>query len=234
MTDLVRHRCFLGAAVLMLAVAAPAAAQKSKGQDLWITVFSAPTGAEQIAVAYNQKVPEARIQQDLAEVAAALKQPAPRVKVTSGGGIPLAETELSGLTDWRSGAIQLDPLIQTYRRYGRFGITFLFLGNFPLPPLQNIDRPPLRITVEPHGSAVSFWVEVDQSGGVPESLPTAAQEDGSRWRVWLGIGAIALVVAVSVFLVVSVVLGARRRPGAGTGGEQEAAAGRAGPREGKR
>lgn len=221
-----RPACLLPALVALLLAATSAAAQKSKAQDLWITVFSAETGAEQVAVAYNEKLPEEEIQRDLAAVAAALKLPPPRVKVTSEGGIPLAETELSGLTDWRTGAIQLDPFIQTYRRFGRFGITFLFLGNFPLPPLQNIDRPPLRVTAEPHGSAVSFRVEVDQSGGVPASLPTADQETGPGWRLIVGIAAMALVVAVSVFLIVHVVLGSRRgrRPGA-TGEAGSAAAG---------
>lgn len=199
----------------------PAAAQNAP--DIWIIVFADPSGREQVSVAYNSDVgpkgslkPE-RLKQDLTEVAAALGLPAPEVKVSEREGIPATEAELSGLADWRTGAINLNPLIQTFKRYGRFRVSFFFSGDFPAVPAQNFDQPPLKVESERSGNVLHYRVFIDQSRGVPAAVPLVTQEQGSDWKRIVGIGALATVVAVTVFLVLSIILG-QRRSGAGTAG----------------
>lgn len=185
--------------------------------DIWITVFSEPSGADRVAVAYNVKLPKERLRQDMAEVARALGVPAPRLKVTEVEGIPAVEAELRGLADWRTGAVNLNPLIQAFKRYGRFRVSFFFLGDFPVQPPQSFDQPPLKVESERSGNVINYRVFIDQSHGVPASVPLVTAEQGSDWKRILGIGALALVVAVTVFLVVSIILGQRRRAPGTTG-----------------
>lgn len=186
-------------------------AQAAHTPDLWITIFSEP-GKDQVAVAYNADTPDARIKQDFAEIAQNLGHEAPKVKITKVEGIPAAEATFTGLSDWRTGATNLDPLIQTYKRYGKFRVSYFFMGNFPQQPTLSFQRPPLSVQGERAGNTLHYRVSIDQTNGVPETVPvvTASEQGGDQNRL-LGIIALAAVVAVAIFLVVYVILGQRRR-----------------------
>jgi hypothetical protein len=194
--------------LLLLLCASPAFAQ-GKAQDIVITVISTGEGADKVGIAYNRKLSEAEIRQDIATIASNLKISPPPAKIESGGGIPMVEFDLAGLADWRTGAINLDPLIQAYKRYGRFQVLFMFLGSFPMPVAENVDRPPLRVEMQVGGNVVSYRVSIDQSAGVPTNLPSAQPQKDSPWKL-IGLLAIAIVVAVSVFLILQVIMGQRR------------------------
>ena len=126
--------------------------------------------------------------------------------------MPAVETQLTGLTDWRTGAINLDPLIQAYKRYGRFRVAFFFMGAFPMPAVQNIDRPPLRVEMRVERNTVDYRVTIDQSAGVPANLPSAQPQKDGPWKL-IGLLALAIVVALSVFLILNVIMGQRRGAG---------------------
>jgi hypothetical protein len=190
----------------------PAPAQQD-APDLFVTVFSEP-GKDVVAVAYSDKAPAERIKQDFAEIARNLGAGPPRVKVTVSQGVPAAEATFTGLTDWTTGAVNLNPLIQAYKRYGRFQASFFFLGSFPTGTLENFDRPPLRVLAERNGNVINYRVSIDQSQGEPTTVPTVTSADtpDRKW-IW-GVAALSAVVAITVFLLVSVLLGQRRKQAA--------------------
>jgi hypothetical protein len=195
--------------LLILALGLPARAQVQV-PDLWVTVFCEPDGRERLAVAYNQDVGKDRIGQDIAEVAGKLGVPAPKVKITVAEGIPAAEAEFRGLADWKTGAINLDPLIQAFKRYGRFRASFFFLGDFPAQPAQSFDQPPLRVESERSGNTINYRITIDQKNGVPAAVPLTTTPKNEGWRWIVGLTALSVVVAVGVFLVTSILLNQRR------------------------
>lgn len=164
-----------------------------------------------MAVAYNAKTPPERIKQDFAEIARNVGISLPPVKVTVEEEIPAAEAAFTGLADWRTGAVNLDPLIRTYKRYGRFRVSYFLMGNFPQAPLPDFNQPPLRVEAERAGNVINYRISIDQTNGVPATVPGVTTSTGDSGRnLLVGIGAIAAVVAVSVFLVVYVLMGQRR------------------------
>jgi hypothetical protein len=206
--------CF-ASILLLIACSQPAVAQPEP-TDFVITIFSDGSSPDRVGIAYKQEAesPEARkaataaAQRDMEELARQMGVAPPKVRASYRGGTVGADAELSGLTDWRTGTINLDPLIQTFKRYGHFRVFFFFVGNFPLKSADDVDRPPLRVDATVQGNTVHYEVWIDQSRGVPN--PPSYNRPDSGWRQIVGLIAIALVVAVSVFLVVNVILNQRR------------------------
>jgi hypothetical protein len=196
---------------LLLSLALPVPAQEAL--DVQITIYSyGGSQPDVMAVAYGQKVPDADIRQDFANLARDLGIAPPKVTITREGGIPVGDAELTGLANWTTGAINLDPLIRHFRRFGRFRAVYLFFGNFPLRPVENVDRPPLRIRGSASGNTADYQIWVDQSGGVPAAVPSAfgVEKRGPDWKLALAAAAMVAVVVLSIFLIVNVILAQRR------------------------
>jgi hypothetical protein len=164
-----------------------------------------------LAVAYGRDVPDTEIRADFAHLAGILHAPPPEVRITRKAGIPAAEAKISGLTNWSAGEVNLDPLVDTFKRFGFFRLVCLFLGNFPLQSVESFTRPPLRVEVNRTSpNVVNYQIWVDQRAGVPRSLPSTVQRTGWGWKGYVGVAALSLVVVGAVFLVVMVLLGQRR------------------------
>jgi len=191
--------------------------QAQQALDLQVTVFSTGSGPDTLAVAYAKTPSDEEMRADFNDLAGQLGGASPKLKITRDGGITVAEAELSGLTNWSTGLVNLDPLIDTYKRFGHFRAAFFFMGRFPLASRESFTRPPLRVQTRVQGAAVDYEIWVDQSGGVPGELPSVTRKPGPDFKVALGIAAIALVVAVGVFLIVYVITTHRRRAAASEG-----------------
>jgi hypothetical protein len=207
----------------LLLCGAPAAWSQAP-QDIVIPVIASGPGPDHVGIAYNRKLPDEQLRQDIAAVASNLKIGPPRVKLRSSGRDRLVEAELTGLTDWKTGAVNVDPILQAYRRYGNFRVLFMFLGEFPMPAPRNVDEPPLRVEMKVQGSVIDYRITIDQSNGVPGALPMVARVNDSAGQLTklIGLIAMAVIVAISVFLILNVVMGQRRggraaRVGAGQG-----------------
>lgn len=206
---------------LLLPVTVSAAPPAAKPQlDLAVVVFVMPDGPDRVAVAYQTEETNEQLKQDFIEIARELGTAPPKLEITreeaGGKEVPAVSASLSGLTDRRTGAIRLDPLIKVYRRYGHFRAQFVFFGSFPVQPLGDFNQPPVRVAERVGDHAVEYEIWVDQSHGVPATVPTVTAR-GSGWNAIFGIAAIALVVAGSVFLIMHVMNNQRRASEAGEG-----------------
>lgn len=201
-----------------VAAAAPPAGKPAL--DLAVVVFVTPQGPDRVAVAYQTAETDEQLKQDFADIARELGTVPPKLEITrdAAGGkeVPAVSASLSGLTDRRTGAIKLDPLIKVYRRYGHFRAQFVFFGSYPLQPLGNFSQPPVRVAEKVGDHAVEYEIWVDQSHGVPATVPSVSAR-GSGWNAVIGIAVIALVVAGSVFLIMQVMNNQRRASEAGEG-----------------
>lgn len=180
--------------------------------DIAITLFSYQGAPDQLSVVYGGQVPEEQVRQDFRDLARNLgvKEIEPSLSVRE--GFTDGSAEVAGLTDWAQGTLKLDPLLQTFRRYGYFQVTCLYFGSVPraIPP---VNQPPLRIESTVNGSMLSVRVWVDQSRGVPDRLPTAGGGSGSGWRLIVGITAVGLVLLAAAIGIVYVLTGRRRQTG---------------------
>ncbi len=193
-------------------VAAPA--QKDV-PDIQMTVFAYPDRREEVAISYpNQKPTDEQVRKDVGTLAQALGMAAPRVKINPPAGkegFVTAEAELTGLTNWSNGQINVDAVVHTFRRVKHLQVFLLFSGTIPLPPAGERDQPPLRIRTQPAGSGVVFDVWIDQSKGTPEGALSVRPADGSGF-LWLAVGGTLLVLGLSALLIWYVVVGQKRRP----------------------
>jgi hypothetical protein len=205
----------LAALPLLLLPASRAEAQEPV--DLQITLFSNGSDPDTIAVAYRTRASNAQVKQDIENLARELGMQPPKVRITRDEGVVAGDARVTGLTNWSQGTVNLDALIHTFRRFGRFRVSCFFMGNFPMRPDGNIERPGLSVQVTANGNTLDHLVSVDQSSGTPARLPTVAPPSGPNWRMAAGIAAIAAIVAGSVFLIVYVSLGHRRASTASEG-----------------
>lgn len=223
-----RLRCWLAAASLatvMGATALPAIAQAPANRtaptgrpasrpaiDIAVTILSDGVGTDEIAIAYGKQMQAEEVKQDFAALAAELATTAPKAKVAfdRGTGFTTGEAELTGLVNWQTGQVNLDALVRPLRRFGHFRVLCFFNGPFPTPTPGTIVRPPVRIETAVSGGLVDYRVWIDQSQGVPQSLPSVAPATGPDWKLVVGLTAIAIVLAAGVFLLVNMILTQRR------------------------
>lgn len=206
---------------LLTPLACRAAAPPAKPSlDLVVVVFVMPDGPDRVAVAYQTPETDAQLKQDFADITRELGTATPKLEITraeaGGKEVPAVSAALVGLTNRQTGAITLDPLIKVYRRYGHFRAQFVFFGNYPIQPLGNFNQPPVRVAERVGDHAVEYEIWVDQSRGVPATVPTVSAR-GIALKPIIGIALIALVVAGSVFLVMQVMNNQRRASEAGEG-----------------
>lgn len=188
--------------------------------DLQLIVVSTGKAPDQLAVAFATEEPDSQIKQDFAALAQELSIATPEVRITRrdvrGKPIPAAQAELPGLTDWTTGTVKLDPLIKVFRRYGHFQVNYLFIGTFPMRPTGNVTQPPIRVAERISGNSVSYEVWVDQSKGVPDTVPSVSSKADPR-KLIVGLIFLLLVLAGSVFAILHVMKQQRRAGEAGEG-----------------
>lgn len=194
------------AAALLLAILPASAQQAQRGialppadqpspWDLYVTVMANPNGAEIAGLSYDRTPDKKTIEADVAALAAQLGIEPPTPKITSMGGIAAAEIELRGLTNWKTGEINLDAIVRAFKRFDRFHVAFMFLGDFPLASSESLDRGPLQVVTRRSGSSVQYDITVDQSAGEPDELPSvnasasASAMQQNNW-LWLVVAAI--------------------------------------------
>jgi hypothetical protein len=79
---------------------------------------------------------------------------------------------------------------------------------------QSFTRGPVRLEARVSGNAIDYEVRVDQARRAGRPLPSMAQPaagQGWSWKLIAGLAAMAVVVALGVFLIVNILL-AQRRP----------------------
>lgn len=208
----------LSLALLLLSLpsllAAPAEAPGGPNADVRvITVFSDGLGTDRVGLAYDKILSAAEVQQDFANLGAALHHaPAiPRIKTEA--GVSTAEAEVSGLVDWNTGVVNLDALIRTFVRFNHFHVYCLFSKSFPLQSTDPIRNGPVTVLVhrdEKNGTVTDFEVFIDQSQVNPAHPPQVNRTRGLSWQVWVALGVIFLVVFASVFLLAMSILSRRK------------------------
>ncbi len=181
--------------------------------DVAVTIISTGTAPDEISIAYGAPTAEEQIKQDFQVIASELATAAPPVNVQrdESSGFTTGDARIPGLVNWKAGTVNLDALVQALKRYGHFRVLCFFQGNFPMPTPGQIVRPPLRIETAVSGGLVDYRVWIDQSRGVPKSLPSVKGNSGPDWKLMLGLAALAIVAAAGVFLIVNVIL-AQRQP----------------------
>ena len=191
--------------------AAPAA-QPVPALDVQVVVVSRPGTADEVGIAYATPEADEQIKQDFGEIAHELGSAIPKVEITrpkKGAKIPAARGQLTGITNWQAGTINLQPFVQVLRRYGHFRANFVFLGNYPLQSLGNFNKPPVRVAEQVGQNSVAYEIWVDQSKGVPETVPTVQRSTPIGLLIG-AVAAISLIVAASVFLILQVIQKQRR------------------------
>lgn len=208
----------------LILVAYPAAAAPDPPPptlELQLIVVSTGAAPDQLAVAFATEEPDSQIKQDFAAVAQELGTAVPKTRISRkdvrGKPIPAAQAEMPGLTDWTTGAVKLDPLIKVFRRYGHFRVSYIFVGAFPIRPMGNVSQPPVRVTERISGNSLSYEIWVDQSKGVPKTVPSVTSSSDPR-KLIIGVMSLLLVLIGSVFLILLVMK--KQRP-AGKAGEGE-------------
>jgi len=159
-----------------------------------VTVFTfGPGQPDRIGIGYNKDTSRAEIEQDLRKLASLTGQAAPAMKLTPAkqtGGITLADAEVSGLTNWSTGEINIDAIAETFRRLGHFRVVVLWFGKFPLKPVEPIDRGPLKIRPQASPSSVVYDIWLDQAqarGALPKvyARPAWWQSQAFLWALTL-------------------------------------------------
>jgi len=203
------------AVLCLLWSGAPASAQAPL--DVSVTIFSDPSGQERVAIGYDKPVPRSQMEQDFQALASQLNLPVPKLTVSSSAGIWVAEGELRGLTNWTTGTVNLDALIGTFRRYGRFQVMCLFMGNFPLQTVVNERRGPVEVRTQVNGNSIGYEIRVDQSQGVPKSIPSF-NRGAAFWPLVIGILGLLAVIGASAYLIVYAIRARREAAPGGRNG----------------
>jgi len=176
--------------------------------DLQVLVIARSGGPDVVAISYGQPVTDAQVHEDYQNLARALNHArvTPAIEHTPAQrGLPAsveAQAILSGLVNWQAGQLNLDALLQTFKRYRRVNVVFWFETPFHLRwPRGGGTRGPLRWQLDSadrHSAKYDFWI--DQSHGVPRDLPSL-RPGGVPWGILIAIGGAALLTGVGVFWV---------------------------------
>jgi len=190
-----------------------------------IVIMSIPNMPDSIGVTYNDDPGDDQVRKDLKEVARALGSTTGPIEITRRAGLPAGETNISGLADWHTGQVALDPLIQAYRRYGHFHVVYFFGGSFPLKAAEQFAQGPIR--VEPHvqdtggngpngvqrGLTVDYEIWVDQKNGPPKNIPSVNARPAGLDAGKIGLLAVLGGVALLIIILMVKVVRARRQEG---------------------
>lgn len=172
----------------------PPAPHPPQALDANVTVFTfGPGQPDKIGIGYNKDTSRAEIEKDLAKLASLAGQAAPSAKITpakKAGGITLVDAEMSGLTNWSTGEINIDAVAETFRRFGHFRVVVLWFGKFPLKPVEPIERGPLKIHPQASPSSVLYDIWLDQAqarGALPKvyARPAWWQSQAFLWGLTL-------------------------------------------------
>lgn len=196
------------AAVLLFPASARAQAQP---MDLVVTIVAvAPQLPAQCAIAYAEPLKDREIRQDLEVLAGNLRIAPLRLKIDRSHRYPTVEFEALGLVDWRTGSVNLDALVGCLRRFGAFRVICLHPLQFPESSGQVLARPPVRVETQVSPGLLDYRVWIDQSAGVPETLPVLNRPAGPDWGLVLGLASAGLGGGVALFFGVCLLLARRR------------------------
>lgn len=185
-----------------------------------ITIISRGTGRDEIAVGYGKPTKAAEAKGEMQALAETLGSTVEGLKVTTDAGITVAEAKLTGLTNWKTGQVNLDVLNQAFRRARFFRIVCFFFGPFPIRAPATWVQGPLRIQTQTQeftpaqgavGRIVDYQIWVDQSRGIPARLPTVYTRTQKPGVPWLLVAVAVVAVGCGVFAIVYIVVAARRR-----------------------
>jgi hypothetical protein len=130
-------RC-AGVLALGFALAAPVGAQGRAARpvpvDVQVIVLAPPSGdGTQLSFTYRSPVAKGEPERDLAALAAALRQPVPKARITTESiraapkapGLTSVETSFRGLLDRSKGSASVEPFARVFARFPHVRVTYL-------------------------------------------------------------------------------------------------------------
>ena len=193
------------------APAAPTPETPKGPTAVYLTIFSSGTGPDELGVAYEGAVTKVEIQQDFAALQRALGVPEQAPEVSTKDGIGGGKANLTGLTNWQTGEVNLAALAQAFRRFGTIRVFAGFSGNFPAKQVTEIPSPKSRVLTQVGGNIVSYEIVVLDPTGKSDATGFLGLPPGKSGRPWLLPALIVLFVGLIAGLVVYLVL-SRKRP----------------------
>lgn len=198
-----------------------------------VVVLAAPQGPDHVAVVYPRRQPKAEVRRDLSRLKQLTGWTLQDLVVTedhvlglSGKPTPMTGVDFAAplAAPKTSGSFDLNPFLQTFKRYGRFGIQYLTPPTFRYTGAREHEDDHLKVHVTERPGSYLFEVVIkDADFGrfeMPPAPPprstaaTAAGDTPSRGSVWLKLGGL-LVLAVGVAFVVYAALDWYSRPSKG-------------------
>lgn len=189
--------------------------QEPQTPAIQVTIVSNGSGRDGVAIGYDSAVAEPEARKDLEALARECGSDLKGFKYSNKAGIPVVEAKLAGLTNWKTGQVNLDAINRTFRRAPFFRVMGVFEGPFPLRAAAEWTRGPLRIQTQASdipgqekgsvaGRIVDYRVWVDQRQGVPAEIPSVFNPPPRQtsWLPVLFVVATAAGVALLAFLAV--------------------------------
>jgi hypothetical protein len=179
-----------------------------------IIITSNGRGPDTLGVAYNSKTGKAQIQQDIDALARELGVKTSKPKISNTQGISGAEVRLSGVVDWSTRTIHLEPILRTFKRFPFLRVAIVFEQPFSLANMGEPIREGYRVQTQGGGSVIDYLLRrADGTEGTAGITGTPAGGARSRlpgWAPFALLGAIAIVVGGGVFWIARNIIGERR------------------------
>jgi len=197
-------------------LAPPAPVRQRLPVEVQIFVLAAPSGKDQIAVSYWRQPTRQAVEQDFGALSEQLgiAPVGPTISVQTLGEeaktILSAEATVRGLTDRRGGQLNLAALLQTFSRFHRLSVTWLFAAPFRLEAPRGAGQlGALRYETQAQPNSqqaqmVTYQVwpnqgELGQGSAPPVAGTTRAGKRTSTWLLLLG-GGLAAALAAALML----------------------------------
>lgn len=178
------RRCglFLALWAMTLAWAGSGRAQvpaPSGPPDVLLLVYQRPGLGDQVDVTYAHTVPREQAQRDLQALAQAAGWTVKRSKITDGvppvqgrsGAMTSASFVVAHAIDDTTHAFPLEALITAFRPYKRLALVFFVASGFQFQGLGQYADKNVRVTMEQHGSAYTYQIQILNAGFDRLNLP---------------------------------------------------------------
>ncbi|MBI3909348.1 MAG: hypothetical protein HY320_00250 [Armatimonadetes bacterium] len=181
--------------------------------DVWVVVAAGGGRPDIVAVSYAVPVSNNQVREDYRALARSLNRAVVTPKIQRRRDLPGesvsvgAEANLTGLVNWQIGRLNLDALLETFKRYRHTAVSFFLWAPFQLKwPTGGETRGPVRWQLTSRNPfSVTYHIWIDQSRGIPQTLPSL-QPSGIGWGPVIGIGLIALIAGMGIFWIAHTVL----------------------------
>jgi len=210
---------------MMLGLAVPgkpqAVATPTGPPDVLVIVIQRPGLGDQVGVTYAQTVPRGQAQHDLQAFAQAAGLTPQETEIVDGPSPVKGRTaKMTSMSFMAPGVIQtevhafpLEALIGAFRGYKRLNFIFITDSRFQFQGLRQYADNHVRLTLEQHGSAYTYQVQVLSANFDLLNLPPsdiAAQQSGgiktvsrSPLLIFLGVLAAAGAAALLIFFLMT-------------------------------